>query len=144
MSPKKVYFFILLLSASAVLLIFLAPYSAHKGHSNFSHQLYHAFSSLCHQRPERTFFLWGYPLAVCARCTFFYIGFLVGMILYPLRFEKAISFKIVVVFGIPVIVDGISQLLFRESTNELRALTGFLLGIILPFYVMPKFFDSLK
>lgn len=88
--------------------------------------------------------MWGHPLAVCARCTFFYIGILVGMILYPLWFEKGVSFKVVLVFGTPLILDGASQLLFRESTNEIRAVTGFLLGIILPFYVMPRFFEALK
>jgi len=66
------------------------------------------------------------------------------MIAYPLRFGKGISFKVVVGFGIPMIVDGATQLLFRESTNEIRAVTGFLLGVILPFYVMPKFFEALE
>ncbi|KYK37725.1 MAG: DUF2085 domain-containing protein [Theionarchaea archaeon] len=144
MTPKKVYFLFLLLSASAVVIIFLAPYAAYTNHPYISHQCYHAFSSLCHQRPERSFFLWGYPMGVCARCTFFYIGILTGMIAYPLRFGKGISFKVVVGFGIPMIVDGATQLLFRESTNEIRAVTGFLLGVILPFYVMPKFFEALE
>ena len=88
--------------------------------------------------------MWGYPLAVCARCTSLYIGILVGMGLYPLRFRKGVPFVIVVICAAPMIVDGVTQLLFRESTNEIRAVTGFLLGVILPFYVMPKFFESLK
>lgn len=66
------------------------------------------------------------------------------MVIYPLRFGKGISFKMVVWFGIPLILDGVTQLLFRESTNEIRAVTGFLLGIILPFYMMPKFFEALE
>lgn len=144
MTPKKVYVLFLLLSMLSVLVIFLAPYLAYRDHPYASDQCYHAFSSLCHQRPERSFFMWGHPLAVCARCTFFYIGILVGMILYPLWFEKGVSFKVVLVFGTPLILDGASQLLFRESTNEIRAVTGFLLGIILPFYVMPRFFEALK
>lgn len=144
MTPKKVYVLFLLLSILLVLIIFLAPYLAYRNHPYASAQCYFAFSFVCHQRPERSFFLWGHPLAVCARCTFFYIGILVGMLLYPLLFEKEVSFKVVLIFGTPLIVDGVSQLLFRESTNDIRAVTGFLLGIILPFYVMPKFFAGLE
>jgi uncharacterized membrane protein len=144
MTPKKVYILFLLLSFLTVLMIFSAPYLAYKDHTYLSGQFYHVFSSFCHQRPERSFFTWGYPLAVCARCTFLYIGILVGMGLYPLRFRKGVPFIIVVICAAPMMVDGVTQLLFRESTNEIRAVTGFLLGVILPFYVMPKFFESLK
>ena len=144
MTPKKVYLIFLFLITIWVSFIFLAPYLASKDHKYLSDYLYRVFSSLCHQRPERSFFIWGYKLGVCARCTFLYIGVLAGMLLYPIRFGKGISFKIVLIFGGPLIIDGVSQLFFRESTNEIRAFTGFLLGIILPFYIMPKFFESLK
>ena len=144
MSPKKVYILFLSLCAIWVSLIFLAPYLASKDHTYLSNYFYRVFSSFCHQRPERSFFVWGYQLGVCARCTFLYVGILVGMLLYPLRFGKGVNFKIVLIFGIPLILDGVSQLFFRESTNEIRAFTGFLLGIIVPFYIMPKFFESLK
>ena len=144
MNPHKVYVLFLLLNVLSVVVIFLAPYLMYTGHTFFSNQLYHAFSSLCHQRPERSFFMWGYPLAVCARCTFLYVGMLVGMILYPLWFGREIPLKVVLVFAAPVVVDGFSQLFFRESSNEIRALTGFLLGVVIPLYVLPKFFKSLR
>ena len=143
MTPKKVYCLVLLLSAASVLIVFSAPYLAYRDHP-ISDQCYHVFSLLCHQKPERSFYMWGYPLAVCARCTFFYVGILFGMLLYPLRFGKGVSFKVVLIFGAPLILDGVSQLFFRESTNEIRAVTGFLLGVIIPFYVMPKFFVALE
>jgi len=144
MTPKKVYLIFLFLIIIWVSFIFLAPYLAFKGHKYSSDYLYRIFSPLCHQRPERSFFVWGYKLGVCARCAFLYMGVLAGMLLYPIRFGKGISFKVVLIFGTPLILDGVSQLFFRESTNEIRAFTGFLLGIILPFYIMPKFFESLK
>ncbi len=127
-----------------VFLIFLTPYLASKNHTYLSNYFYRVFSYFCHQRLERCLFLWKYPLAVCARCTLIYIGVLSGMLLYPLVFGKGVRFTVVVLFAVPLILDGVSQLLWRESTNETRALTGFLLGIILPFYFMPKFFQKLK
>ncbi|MGD2250343.1 MAG: DUF2085 domain-containing protein [Candidatus Methanofastidiosia archaeon] len=143
MQPKKVYTLFLLLSISTVALIILAPYLAYKEYTYFSDHIYQYFSSFCHQRPERSFFLLGYPLAVCARCTFIFIGILAGMVLYPLWFGKGVHYKTVIIFSVPVLVDGFTQVLFRESTNATRAATGFLLGIILPFYLMPKFIKAL-
>lgn len=50
----------------------------------------------------------------------FFIRFFTGMVLYSLQFEKGIPSKVVLIFGAPVILDGASQLLFRESTKEIR------------------------
>ncbi|HEX9934586.1 MAG TPA: DUF2085 domain-containing protein, partial [bacterium] len=41
------------------------------------------FGPVCHQIPERSFKILGYPLAVCARCTGVYVGFLLGAIAFP-------------------------------------------------------------
>jgi uncharacterized membrane protein len=40
--------------------------------------LYLLFSGICHQIPERSFLLLGYPLAVCQRCFGIYVGLLIG------------------------------------------------------------------
>ena len=39
---------------------------------------YAVFSWICHQHPERTWHLAGYPLAVCVRCLGLYVGALAG------------------------------------------------------------------
>ena len=36
--------------------------------------IYFVGSAICHQRPERSFHLWGAQLPVCARCTGLYTG----------------------------------------------------------------------
>lgn len=144
MQPKKVYTLFLLLSIVTVALIILAPYLKYKEYNYFSEYIYQNCSFFCHQRPERSFYLWGYPLAVCARCTFIFIGILVGMGVYPVWFGKGVNYKLVIIFSIPVLVDGVTQFLFRESTNYMRAVTGFLLGVILPFYLLPKLMRTLQ
>jgi hypothetical protein len=40
-------------------------------------------SLLCHQRPERSFFLWGSQMPVCARCLGIYAGAALAAILLP-------------------------------------------------------------
>jgi uncharacterized membrane protein len=47
------------------------------------------FAAVCHQRPERSFVLWGAPLAVCARCTGIYAGAVLGSLL-RLRTQTAL------------------------------------------------------
>jgi len=39
---------------------------------------YLLFSRVCHQVPERSFLVFGYPLAVCHRCSGIYAGMLLG------------------------------------------------------------------
>ena len=43
--------------------------------------LYFAFSFVCHQQPERSLWVAGLPLAVCARCAGIYLGALLGLLL---------------------------------------------------------------
>ncbi|MBI4457023.1 MAG: DUF2085 domain-containing protein [Acidobacteria bacterium] len=39
------------------------------------------FAPICHQIPQRSLWLFGKPLAVCARCSGFYFGFLAALTL---------------------------------------------------------------
>ncbi len=43
--------------------------------------LYSLFAIVCHQQPERSLWLAGSPLAVCARCSGIYFGALLGLLL---------------------------------------------------------------
>jgi len=43
------------------------------------------FALVCHQRPERSFSLFGAPLAICARCLGIYLGAALGLLLTTSR-----------------------------------------------------------
>jgi uncharacterized membrane protein len=45
--------------------------------------LYGLFSGICHQIPERSFSLCGYPLPVCHRCCGIYAGLFLGCFVVP-------------------------------------------------------------
>jgi uncharacterized membrane protein len=63
------------------ILTVLAPIlSAHSLHI-ISAAVYIFFSSICHQMPERSFFLSGHSLAVCHRCSGIYFGLFLGSLL---------------------------------------------------------------
>lgn len=135
---KRVYFFTLAGTIIWLGAIFLAPYF--KGHSSgLNAFLYAIFSPICHQIPSRCFFLYGNPLAVCARCVGIYSGFLAGLGLYPLLRDfsslELPKIKTFCLLSLPVIIDTAGNFFSLWTTSGwIRFFFGFMWGIILPFY----------
>ena len=118
--------------------IALAPYLKSRG-IPLERFLYFCFSPVCHQIPGRSFSLFGYPMAVCARCLGIYSGFLAGLGLYPLLRGLARArlprMKTFLALSLPIVVDTAGNLFgLWASTNVLRLATGILWGSVLPFY----------
>lgn len=113
------------------LLIVLAPLLMERA-PTVSFFLYLFFSPICHQLPERSFFLFGHQLPVCARCTGIYFGAFLGS--FCAR-EKAPPRWVFIGGVTPLVLDGVTQLFFRESTNVLRLITGLLAGFVVVFYL---------
>jgi len=85
--------------------------------------IYTFFSGICHQNPDRSWFLAGEPLAVCVRCTSIYAGFLIAMIS---RVPPSARFlKTAVVLTLTEFL--VAQLGFDFEVS--RSLTGLLLGL---------------
>lgn len=101
--------------------------------------LYLFFSPICHQIPERSFFFFGHQLPVCARCTGIYFGAFLGSFFAR---KKAPPRLFLIAALIPLVLDGGTQLFFRESTNVLRLGTGLLAGFAAIFYVYAGLFNS--
>ncbi len=84
----------------------------------------------------------GYKIPVCSRDVAIYTAMLVGLLALP--FIKKVETEdwpnkwILVAAALPTAIDGTTQLLgFRESTNLLRLITGAIIGIALPFFILP-------
>ncbi len=127
------------------MLIILAPYLLHSK-SKYGLFIYFIFSPLCHQIPEKSFYLFGFPLAVCSRCTGIYLGFLIGTLIYPffrnLGNSKLPSPKVFILFSLPMMVDvGGNFFNLWTSLNILRFITGIIWGVILLFYLIPGIVD---
>ena len=130
------------LMLSVVALIVGAPIAIASSHIKLGLTIYQAFSTFCHQLPERSFFVAGYPFAVCARCTGLYGGFTLLLILYPLvrplRSVSVPSPKWLFLAAAPLFIDfSLTFLGIWENTHTSRLLTGILLGGVTAFYVMP-------
>jgi len=127
-------------------LIVGAPLALNAGHPVWALSIYRTFSYVCHQIPERSFFIAGHQFAVCARCTGLYAGFTVATIAYPLvrslRQTEAPPRKWLFLAAAPLAIDfAVGYLGIWENTHSSRFATGALLGAVAVFYVLPGLMD---
>ena len=128
--------------AVLVSLIVVAPVAAAGGYNDVAQGIYRAFSTLCHQLPERSYFIDGHKLAVCSRCTGVYAGFAFTLLVYPLirslRNTATPPRNVLILAALPLAID-FSLTFFGvwENTHTSRLLTGALLGSVVVLYVMP-------
>ena len=123
-------------------LVVMAPVAAASGHTDVARGIYGAFATLCHQLPERSYFIDGHQLAVCSRCTGVYAGFAFTLLLYPLI--RSLKNPVMprpswlLLAALPLAIDfGVNFFGFWHNTHTSRLLTGAFLGSAVVFYVMP-------
>ena len=127
-------------------LIIIAPVAAASGHDEIAHGIYGAFGMLCHQLPERSYFIEGHQLAVCSRCTGIYGGFTLTLLLFPLigSLKRTVTppRSWLLLAAVPLLIDvAVNVFGFWHNTHTSRLLTGALLGSTAVFYVMPGIVD---
>ncbi|MCU0372221.1 MAG: DUF2085 domain-containing protein [Ignavibacteria bacterium] len=141
---KKIYLIFLSVSFVWTLLLYLAPVLNVAGgfSATISDFLYIFYSKTCHQIDERSFHLIGEKVAVCSRCSSVYTGFLLSVALYPfirginnLKMPPLwflIAASVFMVLDVFLDIGGIFS-----NTFISRAITGGIIGFILPFYLIP-------
>ena len=140
--PKIIYLTILLLSVLWCGGVILAPVLA-GGHYNYiSDFLYSFYEKSCHQLEDRSLTIGGYALGVCSRCTAIYFGFMIGVVIYPffkpLRNTELPSLWIIITAAGLVFLDVITDVTgIHKNTFVTREITGAVLGLVLPFYIIP-------
>ncbi|MDT7542305.1 MAG: hypothetical protein QOE33_2209 [Acidobacteriota bacterium] len=123
-------------------LIFAAPVLEAHGAGVGAWAIYHLFAPLCHQLPERSFYVGGHPLAVCARCAGVYVGYAVCLALYPLarnlRRTDTPRRAWLVAASLPCVADFLVNFTgLWYNTHASRAVTGALFGASAVFYTLP-------
>jgi uncharacterized membrane protein len=127
-------------------LILGAPLALSSGHAFAALTIYRSFSYVCHQIPERSFFIAGHPFAVCSRCTGLYVGFAAATLVYPLlrslRVTTTPARKWLFLAAAPLAIDfSLGYFGIWENTHSSRFLTGLLLGSVAVIFVMPGLMD---
>jgi uncharacterized membrane protein len=115
--------------------IVAAPLLAAGSHSLPGGLLYLSFAQVCHQIPERSFFLRGHPIAVCHRCAGIYFGLLLGSLLggkiFLFVLEPSRRRWWVAACVVPLAVDALAPATgLWANTMLTRSATGALFGIM--------------
>jgi uncharacterized membrane protein len=85
-----------------------------------------ALALICHQRPERSFWLFGAPVAVCARCLGIYLGAARGLLL---RTSRRIALQLLIAAVTLNILDGLTELTgLHGNWMMVRFVLGLALG----------------
>jgi len=144
--PLMMWFIIATGSIVVVSLIIGAPLAFKAGHPLWGQAIYQGFSHVCHQIPERSFFIGKHQFAVCARCTGLYAGFALATVVYPLirslRQTEAPSRKWLFIAATPLAIDfTLGYFGIWNNTHFSRFTTGALLGAVAVLYIMPGLID---
>lgn len=120
---------------------FVIPLLAARGYGGVASWLYTTFGLMCHQRPERSFTLFGEQMALCHRMTAIYVASFVAGLGYAIVRNRlpALSFRGLIWLSVPMAIDGFTQLFgLRESTWELRLITGSLFAFGVMWFSLPR------
>jgi uncharacterized membrane protein len=116
------------------------------------------FSGICHQIPERSLFINGVPLPLCARCTGMYLGAAFSLLALWLigqgRRSILPGIPVSIILGVFIAlwaVDGFnstwalftSRPLLYQPSNLLRLITGFGTGTAIAIVLYPIYHDVL-
>jgi uncharacterized membrane protein len=144
--PLMMWLAVAMGSLTVMSLIIGAPLTIKAGHPIWGLAIYRAFSYVCHQIPERSFFIAEHQFAVCARCTGLYAGFTLATVVYPLvrpLTQIETPHRNWLFFAAaPLAVDfALGFFGIWNNTHFSRFGTGALLGAVAVFYVMPGLMD---
>lgn len=101
----------------------LSPLAKAWGHPLLGELLFRIYTPLCHQKPERSFFVCGHQVAFCHRCTAVYGGIaLAGMLFALLR--RAIPpapLRLGVALALPMVLDAGTHMIDDLFGTALRS-----------------------
>jgi len=125
------------------ILVFAAlsvPFLSYFGLDAISKQIFFALHMVCAQIPSHSFYIFGHQLGMCARNFSIYASMFVGSLIFVLSKKRipGIPWWLWILMILPMAIDGTTQMFgLRESTWELRILTGTLFGLGNVWFALP-------
>ncbi len=125
------------------ILVFAAlsvPFLSYFGLDGISKQIFFALHMVCAQIPSHSFYIFGHQLGMCARNFSIYASMFIGSLIFVLSNKRipGIPWWVWILMILPMALDGTTQMFgLRESTWELRVLTGTLFGLGNVWFALP-------
>jgi uncharacterized membrane protein len=132
-----------MLSAILGLVVLVAlsiPFLSYFGLNAIAKPLFFSLHYVCAQIPSHSFYIFGHQLGLCARNLSIYSSMFLGSLIFVLSKKRlpGIPWWLWVLMILPMALDGTTQMFgWRESTWELRVLTGTLFGLGNVWFVLP-------
>lgn len=109
--------------------------------------LYVLGSAVCHQLPERSFFIVGHQLPICMRCSGTYLGAIITFLFYLVTgrlkrgaFPKMPIFLTILAFPLTMGLDVVTvNLGLRPPNGDIKMLTGICAGFFIASFLVPAF-----
>lgn len=118
----------------------IVPFLSYFGLDGISKQIFFSLHLVCAQIPSHSFYIFGHQLGMCARNFSIYAAMFIGSLIFVLSKKRlpGIPWWIWVLMILPLALDGTTQMFgWRESTWELRVLTGTLFGLGNIWFALP-------
>ncbi len=130
-----------------VLAALSVPLLTYLGLDSVSKPIFYTLHLICAQIPSHSFYILGHQLGMCARNMGIYGSMFIGGLIFVLSKKRlpGIPWWFWVLLILPMAYDGLTQMFgLRESTWELRVITGALFGFGNMWFVLPFIQKTLK
>lgn len=115
-----------LVPLTLVAAVIAAPYFLTHGFLAMGLALERGFAIVCHQRPDRSFWIFGAEMAVCSRCLGIYLGAAVGLLF---RTSRRMALRLLIAAAALNLLDGMTELAgLHGNWLVVRFVFGLLLG----------------
>ncbi len=116
------------------------PILSYFGLDSISKPIFYSMHFICAQVPAHSFYIFGHQLGLCARNLSIYASMFAGSLVFTWSKKRlpGLPWWAWLIFILPMAWDGITQMFgWRESSWELRVLTGTLFGLANVLFVLP-------
>lgn len=123
-----------------VLIALSIPFLSYFGLDAIAKPLFFSLHYVCAQIPSHSFYIFGHQLGLCARNLSIYSSMFLGSLIFVLSKKRlpGIPWWLWILMILPMALDGLTQMVgLRESTWELRLVTGTLFGSGSVWFVLP-------
>ena len=125
---------------SIIAIAIAIPFLSYFGLDAIAKPLFFSLHFICAQIPSHSFYIFGHQLGLCERNLSIYGFMFLGSLIFVLskRRMPGLPWWLWILLMLPMAWDGVTQMFgWRESTMELRVLTGTIFGLANIWFVLP-------